>query len=187
MCKFLTGKARTQQTDRKRMWKLLDNEVYKAKDGKIYLAPRNMYTDFYTIPGFVAFIAGSPVDYDTRCSTIHDQICYSHAALLINLTEKELRDKGYLRFSEKNNMWVCEDVPAEYLYTEKRSKFAANNLLYELMGVAGEPLFSRTLVRAGTICNIGWHLDVLTHKVFDLELDKVYQEDFWRERVPQRY
>ena len=40
MGKFLTGKSRVQQTDRKRIWKLLDNEVYKADDGVIYLAPR---------------------------------------------------------------------------------------------------------------------------------------------------
>lgn len=44
MCRFLTGKARLQQTDRRRIWKLLDNEVFKANDDKIYLAPRNMYT-----------------------------------------------------------------------------------------------------------------------------------------------
>ena len=72
MCKFLTGKARLQQTDKKRIWKLLDNEVYKANDGNIYMAPRNMQTDNYTVPLWAAPLGGSPVDYDTRCSHIHD-------------------------------------------------------------------------------------------------------------------
>lgn len=187
MCRFLTGNARAQQTDRKRMWKLLDNVVYKADDGKLYLAPRNMYTDFYTIPGFVAPVAGSPVDYDTRCCVIHDQVCYSHQALMINLTEKELMDKGYYRYSEKNNMWICEDIPAEFLYTEKKSKFAANNLLYECMKACNVPLWDRLKIRLGTCFNAGWHIDILTHKVFELDLNRVYEEEFWRENVPRRY
>ena len=187
MCRFLTGNARAQQTDRKRMWKLLDNVVYKADDEELYLAPRNMYTDFYTIPGFVAPIAGSPVDYDTRCCVIHDQVCYSHAALMINLTEKELMDKGYYRYSEKNNMWICEDIPAEFLYTEKKSKFAANNLLYECMEAANVPLLARLKIRLGVIFNVGWHWDLLTNKVFELDLNRVYEENFWRENVPIRY
>ena len=115
MGKFLVGKARVQQTDKKRIWKLLDNEVYKADDGKIYLAPRTMYSDFYTIPSWTAVIAGSPVDYDARASFVHDILCYCHESLLINLTEEELKEKGYLRYSEKVGMWVCEDVPPEYL------------------------------------------------------------------------
>lgn len=187
MCKFLTGKARAQQTDRKRMWKLLDNVLYKANNGKFYLAPRNMYTDFYTIPCWIAWIAGSPVDYDTRCAVVHDQGCYNHAMLIVNLTEKELRDKGYLRFSEKNNMWVCEDVPAEYLYTEKIGKFAVNNLLYECMKACDVPLWDRIKIRIGVCFNIGWWMDLLTHKVFELDLNRVYEESFWRENVPQRY
>ena len=187
MCRFLTGKARLQQTDRKRMWKLLDNEIYKADDGRLYMAPRNMYTDNYTIPCWIAWVAGSPIDYDTRCSHVHDQVCYSHAALMISLTEKELRDKGYLRFSEKNNMWVCEDIPAEFLYSEKRSKFAANNLLYECMKATGEPWLSRALIRVGVCFNIGFYWDILTHKVFELDLSRVYEESFWRENVPIRY
>ena len=186
MCRFLTGKARAQQTDRKRTWKLLDNVVYKRNDGKLYLAPRNMYTDFYTIPCWVAWIAGSPIDHDVRCSSEHDCCCYTHEALLINMTEKELRDKGYLRFSDSKNMWVCEDIPAEYLAKRKIGKFETNNLLYECMESAGEPWLSRVLVRIGTCLNVGWYVDLLTHKVFELDLNRVYEEEYWRENVPVR-
>ena len=183
MGKFLTGKSRVQQTDRKRIWKLLDNEVYKADDGVIYLAPRSMYSDFYTIPLFVAPIAGSPVDYDARCCFIHDCACYSHQALTITLTEEELREKGYLRYSEKNRMWVCEDVPAEYLAKPKIGKFKANNILYECMKAAGESWFSCILVRLGVALNLMWFVDILLNKVIDLDLNRVYKEEYWRENV----
>lgn len=183
MCRFLTGKARIQQTDRKRVWKLLDNEVYKANDGKLYLAPRTMYTDNYTIPLWASWIAGSPVDYDTRCSHIHDQFCYNHQALMITLTEEELREKGYLKYSEKTVMWVCEDIPVKYLVKRKVSKFETNNMLYECMEAAGEPWLSRALVRAGVAFNIGWYIDSWTGKVFDLDLSRIYDEKYWREHV----
>ena len=187
MCRFLTGKARVEQTDRKRMWKLLDNELFKADDGKVYMAPRSMYTDFYTIPGFVAPIAGSPVDYDVRCAIIHDLWCYTHEALLVDLTEEELREKGYLRYSEKKIMWVCEDIPAEFLLKRKVGKCETNNMLYQCMEAANVPLLARLKIRLGVVFNVGWHWDLLTNKVFELDLNRVYEESFWRENVPIRY
>ena len=183
MCKFLTGPARLQQTKKKRIWKLIDNEVFKADDGKLYLAPRNMYTDNYTIPMWVAIIAGSPVDLDTRCSHVHDQFCYNREALMINLTEGDLIAKGYLRFSHPNNIWICEDVPAEFLTKRKVGKWETNNMLYCCMKAAGVPLFNRILVRLGVCFNIGWYIDLLLGKVFELELDKVYSEEYWDEHV----
>ena len=183
MCKFLTGKARIQQTEKKRIWKLLDNEVYRAKDGKLYMAPRNMYTDNYTIPCWIAWVAGSPIDYDTRASHIHDLWCYVREALMINLTEKELRDKGYLRFSDKNNMWVCEDVPVEFLTKRKVGKWETDNMLLECMEATGVPFISRWIIRFGVLWNIGWVIDILTKKVFELELDRVYEESYWNEHI----
>lgn len=183
MGKFLTGKARLQQTDRKRMFKLLDNEVYKANDGNIYIAPRNMYTDNYTIPLWISFLGGSPVDYDTRPSHVHDQMCYNHMAIMINLTELELMEKGYLRYSKKADMWICEDVPAEYLSKKKVSKCFANNMLFESMKAAGESLWSCIVVRLGTIFNIGWIKNLLRGVVFDPDLSRVYEEAYWREKT----
>ena len=183
MCKLLTGPARIQQTDRRRVWKLLDNEVFKANDGCIYLAPRNMYTDNYTIPMWCAWIAGSPIDFDTRSSHIHDQLCYNREALMIDLTEEELKEKGYLRYSDNNEMWICEDVPQEYLKTRKIGKIEANNMLYECMTAADVPLLNRLIIRLGVCFNIGWFADLWTGKVFPLELDKIYTVEFWREHV----
>lgn len=183
MGRFLTGKARAQQTDRRRIWKLLDNILYHANDGRNYIAPRTMYTDFYTIPLWVAPLGGSPIDYDTRCSSLHDIDCYLHGALFTILTEEELRERGYLRYSEKNVMWVCEDIPQEYLMTRKISKFEANNMLYECMVAANVPLFDRIKIRLAVCLNIGWFWDLLTGKVFDLDLSRIYEEEYWREHV----
>ena len=180
MGKFLVGKARVQQTDKKRIWKLLDNEVYKADDGKIYLAPRNMYSDFYTIPYLVMPIAGSPIDYDARSCHLHDALCYAHEALLINLTEEELKEKGYLRYSEKVGMWVCEDVPPEYLAKEKVSKCKANNILYESMRAAGESLISCILIRVGVAANLRWFINEWLDNVLELDFNRVYDEEYWR-------
>lgn len=183
MCRFLTGKARLQQTDKKRIWKLFDNELYKADDGNIYLVPRNMQTDNYTIPCWIAWLAGSPVDYDTRASHLHDLWCYVREALVVTLTEKELRDKGYLRFSEKNMMWVCEDIPVEHLTKRKVGKWKTDNMLYQCMKAANIPLISRCLIRGGVFFNIGWLIDLWTNKVFELDLNRVYEEEYWNEHV----
>lgn len=183
MCRFLTGSARIEQTKKRRIWKLLDNEVFRANDGKLYLAPRNMRTDNYTIPMFFSCIAGSPVDFDTRCSHIHDLCCYCHEALYIDLTKEELEKKGYLRYSTRNGMWVCEDIPAEYLKTKKISKIRANNLLYECMEASGVPLLNRIIIRIGVIFNMSWYLDSLFKRTFKLNLEKIYDEEYWKESL----
>ena len=183
MCKFLTGKARLQQTDLIRTWKLLDNELFKANDGKIYMAPRNMYTDNFTIPLFLCWLAGSPVDYDTRCSHIHDSCCYWHEALIVTLTEEELKEKGYLRYSEKNKMWVCEDIPVEFLRKEKISKFRTNNIFYECLVSCNVPFIIRISYRIAVSFNLNWFIYKWLGRVFPLELNRVYDELYWREHV----
>lgn len=183
MCRFLTGKARLQQTAKRRIWELLDNEVFKANNGRLYLAPRTMQTDNYTIPLWIAWLAGSPVDYDTRCSHIHDQCCYNREALMILLNEDELRERGFLRYSAHKGMWVCEDIPKEYLYKRKIGKVETNNLLYECMKAADVPKASRLIIRAGVAFNVGWYIDKWTHKTFDLDLNRIYDRTYWDEHV----
>lgn len=183
MCKFLTGSARLQQTEKRRIWKLLDNELFKANNDCIYIVPRNMLTDNYTIPLITAFIAGSPVDFDTRASHLHDLACFGHSVIEVSLTEKELRDEGYLRYSDKNKMWVCEDIPKEYLKVREIGKFEANNLLYECMEVSGVPFLSRIIIRIGVCFNFSYYLDSLFNKVLDFNLDRIYEENYWEENV----
>ena len=186
MCKFLTGSARIQQTTRRRVWRLLDNEVFLSNKGELLLAPRNMLSDNYTIPMWISWLAGSPVDFDTRSSHIHDELCYCREALIINLTEEELKEKGYLRYSEKNGMWVCEDVPPEYLKLRKVTKIEANNILYCCMEAAGVPLLNRVIIRIGVAFNVGWIVDYLTKKVFKADLNRIYTKEFWEENVRRK-
>ena len=179
MCRFLTGASRLQQTKKKRVWKLLDNEVFKANDGTIYIAPRTFQSDNFTIPLFLAWLTGSPVDFDTRCSHIHDVFCSTHYALVIKLSEEELKDKGYLRYSEKNKMWICEDIPPEFISKKKIGKFKANNIFYECMEVSGVPKFYRVLYRIGVALNLNWFISVLFKKVVNPDLNKIYTDSYW--------
>lgn len=183
MGKFLTGKARLQQTDRKRYWRLLDNEIYKDDNGDIHITPRNMLSDNYTIPLWIDLLVGSPVDFDTRCCHLHDLQCYSHETLIVTLTEEELIKKGYLRYSEKNKMWICEDIPPKFLILRKISKLGANNMLFRSMKAAGVSLWDRIKVRLGVVFNLNWFIYKWLKKTFELDLERIYDENFWQEHV----
>lgn len=186
MCKFLTGSARIEQTEKRRIWKLLDNEIFKADDNTLYLVPRNMQTDNYTIPMFASWIAGSPVDFDTRASHLHDFFCYFHRAIVINLTEKELRNEGYLKYSNKNRMWICEDIPVKFLKIVKIGKVKANNLFYKCMKASRIPLINRIILRLGTVFNIRWYIDSLFDEVLEFNLEEIYNEIYWEEKINAR-
>lgn len=187
MGKFLTGVARIQQTDKKRVWKVLDNELYMDDDGTIYLVPRNFYTDNYTIPTWIAWLGGSPVDNDVRGSHLHDLCCDCHSAIKVNLTTDELLKLDLLRCKSKTGMWICENIPEQYLEIIPKTKKEANDLLYRCMKAAGSAKRDRYVTRAGVCFNIGWFIDKWQGKVFDIELDKIYTEEFWRTHVWYNY
>ena len=179
MGKFLTGASRIKQVNRKRVWSLIDNELYKDDDGSIHLAPRSMYTDNYTIPMFIAIIAGSPVDYSVLSSHQHDLCCFTKQILCVELTETELKDKGLLWYNERAKMWVCENIPPEYLYTKEVSKKEANDMFYRCMKACDIPTFNRYLYRFGVCFNLMWYVDDWRGKVFKLDLSQIYNEEYW--------
>ena len=187
MGRFLTGVARIQQTDMKRVWKVLDNELYLDDDGTIYLVPRNFYTDNYTIPTWIAWLGGSPVDNDVRGSHLHDEICDTHSAIKVNLTTDELIKLGYLRCRTVNGMWICENIPEQHLEVIPKTKKEANDILFRCMKSAHSKKIDRWITRLGVVFNIGWHLDEKQGKVFAIELDKIYTEEFWRTHVHYKY
>lgn len=199
MGKFLTDSVRLEQTKKTRIFRTLDNELYKDDDGTIYIVPRYFQTDNYTIPLIVSFIGGSPVDYPVECSHLHDEMCYFWKAVYVTLTEEELREKGYYRYSEHREMWVCDDIPQEFLAVKTVSKFQANNLLYRTMKASNVPFSKRALVRTGVALNLMWYLRktvnwLSCHKLFPrltafllnivdkiepLDLNRFYDKDFW--------
>lgn len=179
MAEYLTQKVRLVQTDRKRIWRTLDNELFLDDDGYIYIVPRYMCTDNYTIPMWVAWIAGSPVDYRVEPSHIHDLACYSLAVVYTTLTKEELIEKGYYRYSEKLKLWVCEDIPKEYLAIRTMTKAQANNLLGRAMRAAKVPFRQRVITRLGVCFNFGWYVNQWKGKVVPIDLDRFYDPTFW--------
>ena len=181
MGQYLTNKVRLEQTNKKRVFRTLDNELYKDDDGTIYIVPRFFCTDNYTIPLWISWLGGSPVDYRVEPSHLHDLCCYSFSVVFITLTEEELKEKGYYRFSDSRQMWVCENVPKEFLSIKRVTKKEANDLLYRAMRAANIPLFKRCIVRGGVFFNIGWMITKLKGTVLKLDLDRFYDKSFWDE------
>ena len=184
MGKFLTQKVRMEQCRQRRYWHTMDNELFEDDDGTIYIVPRNFKTDNFTIPMFASWVAGSPVDFRVECSHLHDEICLGTYGVYITLSKEELIEKGYYRFSENRQMYVCEDIPKEYLALRKFTKFQCNNILWRAMCAANIPLINRIIIRAGTIFNIGWLWYALTKRFIMFDFDRFYDRDYWEEAVP---
>jgi hypothetical protein len=176
---FLTGRVRLEQTDKTRIFRILDNELYQDDDDYIYLVPRYMQTDNYTIPLWISAIGGSPVDYRVEPSHLHDFACYAFAVVYVTLTKEELQEKGFYRYSNNRGMWVCENIPREFLAVRPITKMQANNLLYRAMRAAGVPFIKRWIVRLGTIFNIGWFIKQCKKANISIDFDKLYNKDFW--------
>ena len=185
MGRFLTQKVRMEQCCQRRYWHTLDNELYKDDDDTIYIVPRHFKTDNYTIPMFVAILAGSPVDFRVEPSHLHDHVCDSASCVYITLTEEELMEKGYYRFSEKRQLWVCEDIPKEYLAVKKGfTKKQCNDLFWRALCATNIPTVSRITLRLGVIFNIGWFIIKWQKRFMDIDLDRFYDLDYWEEVVP---
>ena len=183
MGKFLTGASRIKQTYRRRVWSLIDNELYRDDSGEIYLAPRSMYTDNYTIPMWIAIFAGSPVDYDVRASHIHDLGCFTHQIVAVELTETELKSRGFLKFNEKADMWICENIPEEYLYVKDVGKKEINDIFNRCMKACNIPTFNRIMYRLGVCFNFMFYVDDWLGRVFKIDLSQIYNESWWDSKV----
>lgn len=176
---FLTEKVRLEQTGKTRVFRILDNELYQDDDEVIYIVPRYMQTDNYTIPLWISTIGGSPVDYRLEPSHLHDLACYSFSVIYVNLTKEELIMKGFYRYSKNRELWVCENIPKEFLKVKSVTKMQANSLLYRAMKAAKVPFFKRWIVRIGVAFNIGWFIKKWKKLEVPIDLDRIYDKDFW--------
>ena len=186
MGKFLTQKVRLEQCHERRYWHTLDNELFQDDDGTIYIVPRHFKTDNYTIPMFASILGGSPVDFRVECSHIHDEICDSTTGVYVTLTVNELLEKGYYRFSEHRQLWVCEDIPKEFLAKKKFTKGQCNDLLWRALCATNTPWINKVIIRLGTIFNIGWYWLSITKHFVNLDLDRFYDKEYWEDVVPVR-
>ena len=119
--KFLTYQTELRKSNSHFEWDTLHNQLFQDYDGTIYLVPRYFQTDGYTIPLIVTPIAGDRMEYDIRPAVQHDWECKYRFALVVTLTEYELRQKRLLHTIVKHidgqdiAIDVCEDIPVKYL------------------------------------------------------------------------
>ena len=165
---WLTDKSRLEQSNECNDWYLLDNELFKDKDGSIYLTPRNYKTDNYTIPDWVAWLAGNKSKWDVRPSHLHDFGCQYHQVIKLKINETMLRKMRLLRvFKDK---LICEDIPLKYLELLPITKWQTDCLFKRAMkSTKVIPAHIYNLYRGGVFFNFGW---LGNHPPFDLS--KIY-------------
>ncbi len=185
--KPLTYKSRLQQIGDGNKFFLEDNEVFATYAGIIF-APRYTYTDNIT------FINNTFVD--VRASHIHDIGCATHKLLISNLTEQDLKNMGLLYLNEKAtereckfleqlkkagrykgntdvSVYVCEDIPIEYIEAIDVS-FAENNRLFkEMLKVTNVGNFKSNIMGSAVYLNAGWALKKVKPM---LEPEQLYKE-----------
>ena len=171
MGKFLTSPAKIEQTNKKGIYKVLGNELYKDDDGTIYLAWRLFRTDNFT------WINSN--DWDTRCSHLHDVGCKYHQMVRVKLSEQQLRKLRLLHVV--NNQVICEDIPTKYLEVKKISGHQVNNLFYRMLKAADcpkTPKYVQIFYRAGVAFNVGWFWSGKQK----IQLENLYNEE-WNKEV----
>ncbi len=169
--KWLTEKARLQQSEEAGDWFLMDNELFQDDDGIIYLVPRNYKTDNYTIPDWVAWLAGNKSKWDVRPSHIHDFGCQFHELVKVNLDEESLKRLKYLRLHK--NKIVCEDIPTKFLSLVPVTKWQIDCLFKRAMKATGAiPVRVYNVFRCGVVFNFGW---LGNHPAFNL--NKIYTKE----------
>ena len=168
--KPLTYKSRLQQIGDGNKFILEDNEVFATHAGIIF-APRYTFTDNIT------FINNTFVD--VRASHIHDIGCATHKLLISNLTEQDLIERGLLYLNEKAterecrfletlkkagryngntdvSVYVCDDIPQEYIETIDVSFSENNRLFKEMLKATGVSNFMANTMGSAVYLNIGW-------------------------------
>lgn len=130
------------------------NQLFYHK-GKIYLVPRNVVTDNYTIPFGI-----NKAKWDARPSHLHDICCKYHQVIIVNLPIGVIyNDYLYTEYDNtiKQDVIRCKDIPIEYLELLDVDFNTCNNLLYEAMialGTIPKPICK--LYRLGVNFNINW-------------------------------
>ena len=172
MGQFLTDTPSIKQTRIEGYWYTEQNSLFKDDDGKIYLAPRCTLTDGYSIPALFHFIVGDKFKHDIRPAVQHDWECYYHQAIIVNLTEIQLRKSCLLDY--KNGFWICNDIPLQYL-TIVETTFDETNSRFRRMlkCLTNIPNWQRKLIGDFVNLNAGWLL-----KPHQLHKDRIYRIDY---------
>lgn len=170
--RFITASSRFEQLPVPEKWKLLDNQLYLDDNGDIILCPRNYITDGFTIPHILSVIAGSKMQYDTRASSQHDFECSYGKVIKVLLTEQELLNMKLLHVYR--GMFVCEDIPLEYLEAQKTTFRETNARFARMLKTCKNISKLRyNLITKAVYLNASWML--AKHK---LNMDELYEVDY---------
>lgn len=170
---LITTISRIQQVEENsKKYRLLDNSLYWDEDGTLYLVPRNFISDGYTIPNWVAWIAGGKMEHDLRPAHFHDFFCQYHAAIRVKTTMLELRKAGLVRkhYDKDTNKWftICDDIPTHLLEYVPMTKWETDCAFKRLMKATKRIKHWRVnLMRGGVFFNVGWVWS--GKKAYDLE------------------
>lgn len=172
MGRFITSKARIEQTNTPGYWKTIDNELFMDDNEDLILTPRYLWTDGYTFPAFVMPFLGDKNKYDTRACHAHDLFCRFHQVLKVNLSLAQLKLYNLVR--EHKDKIICEDIPLEHVEVLSISKNSADNTFKRMMIACDIPTKEVNIIRFGVFFNLNWWLRY-GHKSI-LEYD-IYKED----------
>ena len=177
---FITGESVFKDTGIPGIKCAVINQIYYDDNCEMYLAPRNQWTDGYTIPRWLAWLAGGKLEQDLRAPRQHDLECISHQVLLVNKSIHTLKKEGYL-FRYDNEVY-CYDLPISYLTVKKTSFIETNKRFKRMLETLKLPKWKIWLYYIGVHLNVGWFLDKLLKKVKPIDLKMVYKGgcDKWK-------
>lgn len=165
--KWLTDEASLQKHRKPNKWVMRHNEIFADEDGSIYLVPRNYITDNYTIPDWLAWVAGSKSKYDSRPAHIHDFGCQFHQLIRVKLAPIKII-KEYIFDDE--GIITCKDIPTKYLELVPVTKWEIDCLFKRAMKATKTiSPYTYSVYRAGVFFNVGW---LGNHPPFNLS--KIY-------------
>ena len=171
--RWLTDSSSLQKRPEPNKWLMRHNELFEDEDGSIYLVPRNYITDNYTIPDWLAWLAGSKSKYDSRPAHIHDFGCQYHQLIRVRMSKVKLMN---LFIENDNGLITCKDIPLKYLELVPITKWEIDCLFKRAMKATKSiSAYTYTLYRGGVFFNIGW---LGNHPPFNLsKIYKVEQND----------
>ena len=173
MGRFITGESVFKDTELPGIKCAIINQLYLDDDGNLYLSPRNQWTDGYTIPRWLAWLAGGKLEEDLRAPRQHDLECTSHQVLIVNKSIFLLKSEGYL-FTYENEIY-CYDLPKSYLTVKKTSFIETNKRFKRMLETLQLSKWKIWLYYIGVHLNLGWFVDVLLKKVKPIDVEKIYK------------
>ena len=180
MGKFITGETIFKDTGIPGIKCAVINQLYLDDDGKLYLSPRNQWTDGYTIPRWLAWLAGGKLEQDLRAPRQHDLECTSHQVIIVNKSISLLKQQGYLITYE--NKIYCFDLPKKYLTVKTTGFLETNKRFRRMLKTLELPKWKIWLYYVGVHFNIEWFFNKLFCKVKPIDIEKIYKGgcDKWK-------